>query len=448
MPEAPARSIRKIADSWRTVDSRLWKATVHRTLPTDLLIVGPAGTGKTWGILKWLHCLARDNPNLRILIGRKTRAALTESVLVTYEQEILPLDGFQGIAAGAKRRVRQSYQYPSGTEIVLGGLEDSDKALSTAWDIVYLNEAIETQEEAWETLKSRMARPGRSSRFGFLLGDTNPGHPDHWLKKRGDSGKTVIWDTRHEANPALFDGRNWTPAGNRYFRESLDPLTGNRRARLRDGLWAVGEGVWFDGFDPLKHVTAEARFDPTLPAFMAVDPGVTTGAVFFQVRHHDGWHLVNVFGDYLSEDMTAQANAQALKAMADRLCAGKLANRYCDPAGGARNPIGPTVIAEYARANLPLQPWSKANPSVADSMALVEGLLDPVGGKPRLIVHPDCQRLATAFGNYRRAKRHGQWMDYPEDPQHPHEDLIDALKGGLYARIPGRKTLVIRKAGA
>jgi hypothetical protein len=31
-------------------------------------------------------------------------------------------------------------------------------------------------------------------------------------------------------------------------------------------------------------------------------------------------------------------------------------------------------------------------------------------------------------------------MDYPADPQHPHEDLIDALRGGLKLALPvGRK---------
>ncbi len=43
----------------------------------------------------------------------------------------------------------------------------------------------------------------------------NPGHPDHWLKKRADAGVTVLWDTSHEANPAMHDGRDWTEAGRR-----------------------------------------------------------------------------------------------------------------------------------------------------------------------------------------------------------------------------------------
>jgi crotonobetainyl-CoA:carnitine CoA-transferase CaiB-like acyl-CoA transferase len=53
-----------------------------------------------------------------------------------------------------------------------------------------------------------------------------------------------------------------------------------------------------------------------------------------------------------------------------------------------------------------------------------------------VLIHPDCQSLVTALANYRRKKRAGQWCDEPEDPQHPHEDLVDALRGGLKHALP------------
>jgi hypothetical protein len=40
----------------------------------------------------------------------------------------------------------------------------------------------------------------------------------------------------------------------------------------------------------------------------------------------------------------------------------------------------------------------------------------------------------------RQRRPNGQWIDKPMDPQHPHEDLIDSLRGGLLAKFPeGRK---------
>lgn len=415
------------------MDIRLWRALKTGTLPRDLLLCGPAGTGKTFGVLRFFHVLARDNAHLRILLLRQERASLAESVLVTYEQAVLPLDGMQDLAAGAHRKNRHSYRYPSGSEIVVGGLDRATKILSTEWDFVLLNEAIEAREDSWETLFARMNRPGRSSRFGYLMGDTNPGHPGHWLKARCDAGRTVLWTTTHEANPVMFDGRQWTAKGQAYL-DGLDKLTGTRRQRLRLGLWAVGEGLWFDSFDPAKHVTEAADYDPALPLYLGVDPGVHTGAVAFQVC---GEH-VRVHLDYLSEGLTAEDNAARIVAA---LAGRPFAKGYCDPAGGARNPIGPTVLDVYRKAGLPLIPWANTNPSVADSLENVEKRLNPIGGSPLLAIHPRCKALINAFLSYKRAKRADQWMDYPEDPQHPAEDLIDALRGGLYARFPMLKRM-------
>ena len=118
-----------------------------------------------------------------------------------------------------------------------------------------------------------------------------------------------------------------------------------------------------------------------------------------------------------------------------RRCEGRLDVISTDPAGGARNPVGPTVIAEYERAGLrPLRRWPVG--SVADGLALVESFVDPADGRSRLTIHPRCAATIRAMQNYRRAKRGGQWQDYPEDPQHPHEDLVDALRGGLRVCFP------------
>ena len=93
------------------------------------------------------------------------------------------------------------------------------------------------------------------------------------------------------------------------------------------------------------------------------------------------------------------------------------------------------MIGEYERVGLrPLHRWPIS--SVADGLALVESFLHPADGHTRLFLHPRCTATIRAIGNYRRARRGGQWQDYPEDPQHPHEDLVDALRGGLRTCFP------------
>jgi phage terminase large subunit len=95
------------------VDTRFRRAVEAGAMPKECLIVGPAGTGKTFGVLAVLHSIAKKYPNLRILLLRQTRVSLSESVLVTYEQDVLAGDGMGGIAAGASRRNRAGYRYPS-----------------------------------------------------------------------------------------------------------------------------------------------------------------------------------------------------------------------------------------------------------------------------------------------------------------------------------------------
>ena len=202
-------------------------------------------------------------------------------------------------------------------------------------------------------------------------------------------------------------------------------------------------GLWFTGFDESANVSIDAEYDPALPTHLTVDCGVFTGACLFQVAtDHKSDVTVRVFGDYLTEGETAEGNARALLELARTLCGGRLDAVSADSSGGARNPIGPTVVAEYERVGLRgkfgIDCWPVG--SVADSLSLLEGLIRPAEGPVRLRIHPRCKTLISSLQNYRRAKRAGQWQDYPEDPQHPHEDLVDALRGGLKVALPeGRK---------
>ncbi len=199
------------------------------------------------------------------------------------------------------------------------------------------------------------------------------------------------------------------------------------------------DGVWFPGFAHETHVTESAEYDPALPVNIAIDSGVFTGAVFLQVtRDHKGdgsGEKVHVFADYLHEGGTAELNAWAIREVARQHCGGRIDRISTDPAGGSRNPVGPTVIAEYERAGLrPLERWPIG--SVADGLSLVESFVQPAEGPPRLLIHPRCEATIRAMQSYRRAKRAGQWQDYPEDPQHPNEELVDSLRGGLRLIYP------------
>jgi hypothetical protein len=245
---------------------------------TEVLVSGPAGTGKSLGCLLKLHVVAELVAGVRGLIARKTRASLTESVLVTYEQKVLP-EGHPALATGGARRVRQAYQYPNGSTIVLGGMDKAVKIMSSEYDLVYVPEAIELEENDWESLLSRL-RHGRLP-YQQLLGDTNPDRPTHWLKRRCDAGRTLLLESRHQDNPTLWDhtAKCWTPAGRTYLAK-LDALTGPRLLRLRHGRWVQAEGVVYPGWDPAVHLVDRFDVPADWPRLWSIDFGYTNPFVW------------------------------------------------------------------------------------------------------------------------------------------------------------------------
>jgi PBSX family phage terminase large subunit len=243
--------------------------TLFYSRAAEVLLSGPAGTGKSRACLEKLHLCAEKYAGMRGLIVRKTRESLSESGLVTFETKVVPED--HPILLGANRPNRHSYRYPNGSEIIVGGfrqhsLDASQKIMSTDYDLAYVQEAVELTEEEWEKLTTRL-RNGVMP-YQQLLADTNPDSPGHWLKRRCDAGRTLLLESRHEDNPVLWDARlqAWTAAGANYMAK-LDALTGPRYARLRQGRWVQAEGVVYEGWDRQVHLVDAA----TLQALGVID---------------------------------------------------------------------------------------------------------------------------------------------------------------------------------
>ena len=57
----------------------------------EVVIDGPAGTGKSRGALEKVHFCAMKYPGMRALMCRKTRASISQTAMVTYENHVLPV---------------------------------------------------------------------------------------------------------------------------------------------------------------------------------------------------------------------------------------------------------------------------------------------------------------------------------------------------------------------
>jgi phage terminase large subunit len=221
----------------------------------EVILSGPAGTGKSRACLEKLNALALANPGMRGLIVRKTQVSMTSTALVTFREHVITEGLKAGLVEwyGGSRSEAACYRYTNGSVINVGGMDKPTKIMSSEYDVVYVQEAIELIPDDWEAILSRL-RNGKIS-FQQVIADTNPDTETHWLKQRANSGKLAMLESRHRDNPVYWDAsrEEWTERGRAYM-EILDSLTGVRLLRLRDGLWVAAEGVIFDQWDRRAHL--------------------------------------------------------------------------------------------------------------------------------------------------------------------------------------------------
>lgn len=241
----------------------------------EVLMAGPAGTGKSRACLEKLHLMALINPGMRGLIVRKTLASLGSTALVTFREFVIreALANGDVIFYGGSPQEAPQYRYRNGSVINVGGMDKPSRIMSSEYDLAYVQEATELTVDDWEAITTRL-RHGMVS-FQQIIADCNPDTPTHWLKDRANTGRTKMFESRHEENPRYFDdaGR-LTPVGAAYIGK-LDALTGVRRDRLRYGRWVAAEGLIYEDWDAAVHLIDQFPIPDDWQRWWAVDFGYT-----------------------------------------------------------------------------------------------------------------------------------------------------------------------------
>jgi phage terminase large subunit len=245
----------------------------------EVVIAGGARTGKTNGTLVKAKWEAETFPGWRQLFVRMTRRSLSESVLPDWESKIL---GHRHAALGQRQRDgRSTYQFPNGSTVILGGMDDPAGFLSSELDSVKFFQGEQLPSVAdWETLLTRLS--GSAGPYQQAVLDVNPGGTRHWILKRcreaiclacGNSHEDLAvtacarcggaeigrmrWiDSRHEDNPLFFDHQSgaWRPKGREYLLGVLGRLRGPQREKYRNHQWVDEAGRVLEDFDPAVHL--------------------------------------------------------------------------------------------------------------------------------------------------------------------------------------------------
>lgn len=209
----------------------------------QVLIEGPAGTGKSRGVLEKIHQCCEQHPGLMVWIGRKTRRSMTDTILPLFEKHVLP-PGHEALGGGKPAPAnRHSYRYANGSEIIVGGLDVPERTFSGEFDLMAVFEATECYEQDIEKLLRGLRASGGLG-YNQLICDCNPSYATHWLNLRAMTDKMVRLKAKFADNPSIKPD---------YIR-SLAGLGRVLKARLHDGIWLTAEGLIWQDYSSTKHL--------------------------------------------------------------------------------------------------------------------------------------------------------------------------------------------------
>lgn len=365
----------------------------------DVMIAGPAGTGKTFAAVAKLHFIAMKYPNSRQLMARKTLESLKSGALATYTGKIQP-EKYGVRPFGGNKFSPAEFQYPNGSVILVVGMDKADKVLSTEFDVIYVNEATEITESDWETLRGRL-RNGVVP-YQMIFGDLNPSGVRHWANLRMNAGRSRRITSNHKDNPAFWDKEkeDWTPLGKNYIGVMLEGLTGARRKRLLKGEWASAEGIVYDSFDPDVHIR---EVDVTgWRAAMGVDVGTRNPTCILTAYQSPIDNHIHIKREFYQTGLSSNRILDAVDQEA----------RASDPDFIAVDPSAVAYIIDMQQKLLPAYPADNdILVGIQRVKSIIEAHTDPPNDwpedeydkfdpEPLFSVDPSCENLISEFSMY------------------------------------------------
>jgi PBSX family phage terminase large subunit len=365
----------------------------------EYIAAGPAETGKTLAACWKIHLLALKYPGLNGAIIRKTQKSLYGSVLQTWERVIkdAPVTPYGG-------EKPEKYLYNNGSTIWVGGMDNSDKVLSSERDFFFVNQAEELTLDDWEKLTTRTTGRGAVMPYTMTFGDCNPSGSHHWIRTRPT---LKLIHTTHKDNPTLYDDKGELTEHGKRAMDALSSLSGVRRKRLYEGIWATSEGAVYDMFDAAVHV--KERDDKEFVSWgLAMDAGYTHPAVILLIGiDSDGrWHVAREFYERgkLQEDVVKVAKAWMLE-------------KDCRMVAVDEAAAG--LIADLRNNGVPAQ---GGKGKVFGGITSVQDRLKIQGdGLPRLSVAPACVNVVNEFESY-------VWKPEKDEPIKENDHAMDALR--------------------
>jgi len=239
--------------------------TFMESTAEEVLYSGAFGAGKSRiGCEKGLFLSLKYPGNTGAII-RKTFSHLRITTMETFLNDVCPesyIDKFDKdtwtITLKNGSRIRfLGLDQKFGTASKVGSLE-------VGW--IFVDEAVEIEENDWEMLQGRLRLS--SVPFYQIFAATNPGPPTHWLYKRffldGNPDRIKLESNTLE-NTFLPEA----------YTKRLEKFTGTYRKRYVEGQWVGFEGLVYENFDPTIQIIDSFPIPEYWEVYRAIDFGYT-----------------------------------------------------------------------------------------------------------------------------------------------------------------------------
>lgn len=279
----------------------------------------------------------------------------------------------------------------------------------------YINEATLANKEVFDEIIKRCS--GNGAR---IILDTNPDHPNHWLKKdyidKADGEKIVtnhftVFDNNFLNDRYIENLINATPSG--VFTE-----------RGLYGRWTSGEGAVYADFDEEKHYVKEVPYNETTTYYCGVDWG------------YEHWGSIVVVGEasdgrvYLVEEHAAQHEEIDYWVKIAKDIQTRYGRRIPFYADSAR----PEHVARFVREGLKTQ---NANKAVLSGIEEVAKLFK----EEKLFV------LESAVTKFKDEIYQYVWNKKTGEPVKENDDVLDSLRYAIYTHRHSRIKVNLFKGG-
>lgn len=291
-------------------------------------------------------------------------------------------------------RIIQAY---TGTIAGLGNIRGM-----TAYG-AYVNEASLANEEVFSEIVSRCSGDGAR-----IICDTNPDHPEHWLKKKYIDNKS---DNTIDFRFKLTDN---TFLSERYMRNIIETTpSGMFTDRGIHGLWTIGEGAIYTDFDEHIHLISEedVKWDDIVTYYAGVDWGYEHyGSIIVIGETDDGIkYLVREYAEQHQDiDYWSEIAKQVTRDYGEQV------PFYCDSAR-------PEHVARLGQEGLNA---INANKSVLSGIELVaKGFKE----NKLYIVRNKVDKFLDEIYQYVWDKKSGK-------PKQEHDDVLDSIRYAIYSK--------------